>query len=307
MTEYLITGGTGLIGSALIARLVNANHLVTVLTRNSKSAATALPREVQLVENLAQIPQQKHFDYVVNLAGEPIADSRWSKKQKKKLWASRVTLTHDLVHWIKQRPLLPKALISGSAIGWYGDGKDKVLNEQSAANPEYTHSLCQAWEAEALQLSDTSVRVCIIRTGLVIHTSGGFLQKLLPAFKLGLGARLGCGTQYMSWIHIDDMVSALLFLIDDNKPQITADPPLRGIFNLSSPTPVTNTEFTKTLAAQLQRPNFLVVPNFVLKLMLGEMSRLLITGQRLEPQRLCKAGFNFHYPRLKEALSNALN
>ena len=307
MTEYLITGGTGLIGSALIARLVNANHLVTVLTRNSKSAATALPREVQLVENLVQIPQQKHFDYVVNLAGEPIADSRWSKKQKKKLWASRVTLTHDLVHWIKQRPLLPKALISGSAIGWYGDGKDKVLNEQSAANPEYTHSLCQAWEAEALQLSDTSVRVCIIRTGLVIHPSGGFLQKLLPAFKLGLGARLGCGTQYMSWIHIDDMVSALLFLIDDNKPQITADPPLRGIFNLSSPTPVTNTEFTKTLAAQLQRPNFLVVPNFVLKLMLGEMSRLLITGQRLEPQRLCKAGFNFHYPRLKEALSNALN
>jgi len=305
MSSYLITGGTGLVGRALIAELLKSDNQVTVLTRSAKKASTRVLPSVLLVEKLSQIPSSTAFDYVVNLAGEPIADKRWSRAQKDKLWASRVDLTRELVDWIKQHQPLPKALISGSAVGWYGDGKDQLLTEESVAHPEYTHSLCQAWESEALQLSHTGVRVCVIRTGLIIHPTGGFLQKLLPSFKFFLGAKLGTGQQYMSWIHIEDMINALLFLMTEHE-QGTTKQPLQGVYNLCSPTPVTNSEFTNLVATQLKRPSVLVVPKLCLRLLLGEMARILTTGQRVTPLRLSKAGFTFHYPTLKKALRHTL-
>jgi len=307
MSSYLITGGTGLIGTALITQLLNTQHKVIVLTRSINKHRGNIANGVHLIEKLSHIPESDTVDYVINLAGEPIIEHRWSNAQKTKLWVSRVELTHNLISWIQRRKQSPKALISGSAIGWYGDGKAQVLTETSKAHLEYTHSLCAAWESAALKLSNSNVRVCIVRTGLVIHPTGGFLPKLLPSFKLGLGARLGCGTQYMSWIHIEDMINALLFLIADKKPQLDNDKVLEGVFNLSSPAPVTNAEFTKTLADLLQRPSFLIVPSFCLQLILGEMSRLLTTGQRIEPQKLIRAGFKFKYLSLKEALSEVLS
>ena len=303
MANYLITGGTGLIGRALISQLLVSSHQVTVLTRDINKARRVLPVEVNAIAHLGEFDPHQALDYVVNLAGEPIADKRWSRAQKLKLWQSRVVLTEQLVVWLKSLSTPPKALISGSAVGWYGDCGKQILTEQSPASAEYTHSLCRAWEAAANQLAETGVRVCTVRTGLVISPQGGFLAKMKRPFQLGLGARLGSGEQYMSWIHIEDMVRALLFLIDEKGALET--PPM-GTFNLTSPNPVTNRAFTRALAAQLKRPSCLVIPQFCLTTALGEMARLLITGQRVVPQRLLKQGFCFHYPTLDLALTAAM-
>jgi len=306
MASYLITGGTGLIGSALIERLLSDENQVSVLTRDPQQASKKLPDNIKLIRQLQELPRDYPIDYVINLAGEPIADKRWSQSQKQKLWSSRITLTADLVTWLKLQKKLPRALISGSAIGWYGDGQDRLLTERSSAACEYTHTLCQAWEEAASELTDQGVRVCIFRTGLVVSDRGGFLDKLLLPFKCGLGARLGNGSQYMSWIHIEDMVRALIYLIDDHKAMNTGQSRPVGIYNLTSPTPVTNHAFTKILAKQLGRPAFLIAPAPVLRLLLGEMAGLLITGQRVKPEKLLTEGFSFHYSTLDLALINVL-
>ena len=306
MASYLITGGSGLIGSALIERLLADANQIIVLTRNPPQASKKLPDGITLIQQLQQLSVDCPIDYVINLAGEPIADKRWSKTQKQKIWRSRITLTTELVAWLKLQKNLPKALISGSAVGWYGDGQDHILTEHSSAKSEYTHTLCQAWESAASELTDFGVRVCIVRTGLVVSDRGGFLAKLLLPFKFGLGARLGDGGQYMSWIHIEDMLRALIFLIDDHQAIDTGQIRPTGTYNLTSPNPVTNQAFTKTLARQLGRPAFLIAPTLVLRLLLGEMARLLITGQRVKPQKLLAEGFSFHYPTLDLALINVL-
>ncbi|MCJ8339216.1 MAG: TIGR01777 family oxidoreductase [Pseudomonadales bacterium] len=306
MASYLITGGTGLIGSALIERLLTDENQVSVLTRDPQQACNKLPNSIKFIRQLHELPRDYPIDYVINLAGEPIADKRWSKAQKKKLWSSRITLTVDLVAWLKQQETLPKALISGSAVGWYGDSQDRLLTERSSPASEYTHTLCQAWEQAASGLTDQGVRVCLFRTGLVVSDRGGFLDKLLLPFKFGLGARLGDGCQYMSWIHIEDMVRALIFLIDDQKADNPEQSRPFGVYNLTSPAPVTNRTFTKTLAKQLGRPAFLIAPELVLRLLLGEMAGLLITGQRVKPEKLLTEGFSFHYPTLDLALINVL-
>jgi uncharacterized protein (TIGR01777 family) len=257
-----------------------------------------------LIEKLSDFEATKPLDYVVNLAGEPIAAKRWNVGQKVKLWESRVDLTHRLVNWIKQRPTAPKALISGSAVGWYGDGEAQILTEQSSAVNAYTHTLCHAWETEALALTSADIRVCISRTGLVLSKHGGFLSKLTLPFKLGLGARLGNGQQYMSWIHLDDMVTALLFLIADNHQKSSLP---HGIFNLTSPNPISNRQFNQTFATQLNRCCCLVMPSPVLKLLLGEMAQLLLAGQRAVPQRLTDHGFIFRYPKLAHALADIMS
>lgn len=303
MANFLITGGTGLIASALINKLLTSDNQITVLTRNINQAKKKLPEAVILIDKLSDFEPTKALDYVVNLAGEPIAAKRWSVEQKVKLWQSRIDLTHQLVNWIKRRPTAPKALISGSAVGWYGDGEAQILTEKSSAVHEYTHTLCNAWETEALALTASDIRVCISRTGLVLSKHGGFLSKLTLPFKLGLGARLGNGQQYMSWIHIDDMVAALLFLIADNHQQSVLP---QGIFNLTSPNPVSNQQFNKIFAAQLNRCCCLIMPAPLLKLLLGEMAQLLLAGQRVMPQRLSEHGFIFHYPKLTHALAEIM-
>jgi len=298
MKHYLITGGTGLIGSALCRLLASSENHITVLSRTPENVAQRCGENTVAVSNLQQISQSTPIDIVINLAGAPIADKRWSTKRKALLESSRIKLTQDLVDWMIQRQNKPETLISGSAVGWYGDRGDTILNEQSDSNDEYTHQLCEKWEQAALRAGQVGIRVCIVRTGLVLSSQGGFLSKMRLPFTLGLGGKLGKGEQFMPWIHIEDMVDILEYLsLHEN---------LKGIFNVCSPNPVTNQTFTTTLAQKLGRPAFFTTPAFVLKLLLGEMSRLLLTGQRAMPAKLIKNGFKFHYNDLSTALDNVL-
>ena len=298
MKNILITGGTGLIGSALCKLLVGQNHHVTVLSRNPEKVKDKFGKQVKGIQSLTEIDDDMSIDWVFNLAGEPIADKPWTKKRKATLEESRIDLTRQLVDWMAERRYAPECLISGSALGWYGDGGNTVLTEQSDFTDEYTHQLCEAWEQQALRASQFDVRVCTVRTGLVLASNGGFLHKMLLPFKLGLGGRLSSGQQYMPWVHIKDMVNLLSFLASNNQ----AD----GPFNANSPNPVSNKLFTKTLADVLHRYAFIPIPAWLLKALLGEMSGLLLTGQRTIPEKTQAMGFHFFYPDLKLALTDVL-
>lgn len=297
--HYLISGGTGLIGSSLCQQLIAAGHEVTVLSRRPGSVEEKCGVGIKAFQSLTDITPDTTIDIVINLAGEPIANARWTDKRKKLLESSRIDLTREIVDWISSRKQKPECLISGSAVGWYGDGGDQVLTEQSSSSYEYTQRLCDAWEKEALLAAEMGVRVCIVRTGLVLSSSGGVLQKMLLPFKLGLGGNLGSGEQYMPWIHIIDMIRLLYFLATNKRAN--------GVFNACSPNPVTNQEFTLELAQQLHRYSLFSVPTWALKIVLGEMSRLLLTGQRALPQRAIENGFSFTYPELNPALKNILD
>jgi hypothetical protein len=272
---------------------------VYVLSRQPESVKSLCGYHVQGIGLLSEIDDMLRIDVVINLAGAPIADQRWSEKRKRKLEASRIDLTHSLVDWIAQRPSKPDVLVSGSAVGWYGDQGDAIVTETSHFHDEYTHTLCEAWEQAALKLTEHDVRVCISRTGLVLSIQGGVLAKMLLPFKLGLGGVIGNGQQYMPWIHIEDMATGLLYLADNQTTE--------GIYNLCSPSPVTNQTFTNQLASQLNRPALLPVPALPLQWLLGEMSRLLLTGQRALPTRLTESGFQFHYTELHHAFSDLLS
>ncbi len=298
MKHYLITGGTGLIGSALCRHLLAEGHHITVLTRNPETVKEKCGVGVKAIQSFADIPQDSAIDIVVNLAGEPIADARWTDKRKALLASSRIKLTQDLVDWLSHRKQQAECLISGSAVGWYGDGEDEILTEQSGYHDEYSHQLCDAWEKQALQAEQIGIRVCIVRTGLVLSPTGGVLQKMLFPLKLGLAGRTGTGQQYMPWIHISDMVHLLAFLASHEH--------LEGIFNACSPTPVTNRTFISALTKQLHLYGALPIPAWLLKLALGEMSRLLLTGQRAIPQRATENGFSFTYRELSPALNHLL-
>ncbi|KEA62384.1 Cell division inhibitor [Marinobacterium lacunae] len=292
--RVLITGGTGFIGRQLVKALLTRGDSVGVLSRRPESAK--LDSRVQLYSELPQV--QGHVDAVVNLAGAPIADRRWSEKRKALLMESRITLTEQLVEWMRGAVQPPAVLISGSAIGYYGSQGDRELDEKAATKGGFAHDLCALWEAQAMKAAEFGVRVCCIRTGVVLGPGGGALAKMLPAFRLGLGGAMGTGRQWMAWIHRDDEVAAILHLLDHNT--------LSGAFNLTAPSPVTNEEFSKTLASVLNRPAFFRVPAVVLELMMGEASELVLKGQRVVPTRLLESGFRFRYTSLKEALTQVV-
>jgi len=292
--KILITGGTGFIGRSLIKQLESLDHQVLVLSRNKTNAKKLLGQHVTAVESFSEIDVSTDIDAVINLAGEPIADGRWTDKKKKIIESSRIDLTADLVAFMRQLKTPPKVLISGSAIGYYGEGGDNVLTEHTDPHDEFTHRLCASWEMQALRAKADDTRVAILRTGLVIGRDGGVLSKMLLPFKLGLGAQLGNGGQWMSWIHLNDYVNIILHLLDDDTQQ--------GIFNATAPTPVTNKEFSNTLASVLKRPRLLVAPASVLKLLMGEMSLLLTTSQRVIPEKLEKTDFEFKHKTLRSAL-----
>lgn len=295
--HVLITGGTGLIGSALSKRLTSEGHRVTVLSRRPDQVPAICGAEVRGVRELRALDTER-VDAVVNLAGAPIADRPWTSKRKGVLWASRVTLTEELVAWLGERAVKPEVLVSGSAVGWYGDGGAEPLTEKSGPNAEYTHTLCDAWESAAKRAGSHGIRVCLLRTGLVLAPGGGFLQRMLPPFKLGLGGPIGSGQQYMPWIHRADMVGIIMLLL--------TDPDCKGPFNANAPRPVTNREFVKTLGSTLNRPAVIPLPAPVLKLALGEMSRLLLTGQNAVPQKVQEAGYTFRFTHLEAALADVI-
>lgn len=295
--QVLITGGTGFIGVVLCNKMRDRGYKLTILSRRSADEVRSLCGQVDVVNSLESLRSNAGFDAVINLAGEGIADKRWSDSRKQALRDSRIKLTSTLTDVIGSWTQMPDVMISGSAVGFYGAQGDQRVTEESVPNEEFTHKLCKDWENAALKLQSSGVRICLSRTGVVAGPGGGFLQRMILPFKLGLGGRLGNGSQYMPWVHRDDVVAALIWMLET--------PEASGAYNVVSPNPATNREFTQCLASALKRPAIFPAPAPVLKLALGEMSRLLLTGQRAIPARLLDAGFKFHYPTLEKALENA--
>jgi uncharacterized protein (TIGR01777 family) len=248
--------------------------------------------------SLEEWRSDRTFDAVINLAGEPIVDAHWSAERKQQLRRSRIALTEKLVQCIAAAKQKPGVLLSGSAVGYYGNGHDTELSEDAQAGNDFAADLCRDWEVAACAAEELGLRVCLLRTGLILSESGGLLGRMLLPFKLGLGARLGDGKQWMSWVHIDDYVSMVLRLLDDEQ--------MRGPFNMTAPQPVTNAEFTLTLARVLHRPAIFVAPGLVLRLVMGERASLLLEGQCVLPANLTAAGCQFKFPDLVSALNDLL-
>lgn len=292
--NILLTGGTGLIGSEFI-RQYSHEHEFTVISRNAVKAKRKLGDNVKIVESVSSIENFENFDAVINLAGEPIADKRWTDTQKKIICDSRWDITSELVSKINSCDTPPSVFLSGSAIGYYGNQGDKLVTEETPPHNEFTHELCAKWEAIAQSVDQTKTRVVILRTGVVLTEKGGALGKMALPFKLGAGGTLGSGNQYLAWIHLQDMVRAISYLLENSA--------CSGAFNLTAPEPVTNKVFSKALAVSLSRPCLFNVPSFVMKVAMGESSTMILEGQRVIPQKLTTAGFSFEFPSIDEALS----
>jgi uncharacterized protein (TIGR01777 family) len=293
--NILITGGTGFIGHALVNSLLKEGHKVTVLSRTPDSVNKIIGNKLTTLSNLDQLSSEHSFQVIINLAGAPIFDNHWSEARKKVIRDSRIKLTEQLLAYIERASVKPELLISGSAIGYYGDQGNSVLNEASPVHPDFSQRLCADWESTAQQAERFGIRVCLIRTGLVLAHDGGLLQRMLRPFNLGLGGILGSGQQWMSWIHRDDWISIAKTMINNQTMQ--------GAYNATAPHPVTNSEFTKILAQHLNRPALLPIPAWLLKLLLGERSDLVLASQRVLPERLLAEGFHFQYPELLSALT----
>lgn len=297
--KILITGGTGFIGSALTRSLMDQNHEVTVLSRHPESVAQKCGPGITALGSLQHLKPDDSYQVIINLAGAPTLGARWSAARKQLIRDSRIKLTEQLVECMSRMQVKPELLISGSAIGYYGDQGDIILTEQSKPHGDFSHRLCADWEESARKAEPLGVRVCLIRTGLVIAAGGGFLQRMLLPFRLGLGGHLGNGRQWMSWVHRHDWIAIAQTMM--------ADTSMQGAYNATSPNPVTNSEFTQTLARCLKRPALLPIPAWLLKILLGEMSELILGSQRVIPERLLAQGFRFQYPDLSTALNQALS
>ncbi|WP_455813457.1 TIGR01777 family oxidoreductase [Pseudomonas graminis] len=296
--HILITGGTGLIGRPLTARLLQAGHQVSVVTRDVAAARRTLSEKVSLWSGLDQQRDLNGIDAVINLAGEPIAAKRWSEPQKQLLCDSRWQITQRLVALIQASSTPPAVLISGSATGFYGDTGDLVVTEDDPGHAEFTHELCARWEQLALMAQSDRTRVCLLRTGVVLSERGGALEKMKLPFKLGIGGPLGNGKQYLPWIHLEDAVSGILWLLDN--------PTLDGPFNLVAPYAVRNEQFAAALGEVMHRPAFMRTPATAIRLMMGESAVLVLGGQHVLPQRLEASGFRFRWYELDKALADVI-
>ncbi len=292
--RILVTGGTGFIGRPLCARLLAEGHQLTVLSRHPAGVASLIAPAVTAWDSLDQWQAEDTFDAVINLAGLPIIDAAWTAARKQALWDSRVTLTRQLVAKIRNAVQPPAVFLSGSAIGYYGDCGDRAVDEADPAGQDYGATLCNAWEQAALEASSENTRVCLLRTGLVLHPSGGMLGRMSLPYRLGLGGAIGSGEQWMSWIHRDDHIAIMLRLLHTSTAA--------GIYNLTAPTPVNNRTFSHELARSFNRPDILTTPAWLLRLILGERAELLLTGQKVLPKRILELGYTFEYPELEAAL-----
>ena len=299
--DIVIAGGSGFLGSALTRALAHDGHNVTVLTRQHPAGHPTQPR----TRAVTWTPDGKSGPWaaalngaaaVVNLSGESIAGKRWSPAQKQKLRDSRLRATRSLTTAIREAASPPPVLISGSAVGYYGDRGDETLTESSAPGHDFLAGLAKEWEAAASEVADIA-RVALIRTGIVLDRRGGALPKMLPPFFMFVGGPLGAGTQYMSWIHRDDWVRLVAWTIGAEAA--------RGPLNATSPQPLTNREFSSALGRALKRPSILPAPAFALRLALGEMAdALLLNGQRALPVRATDLGFVFRYTNIEDALGD---
>jgi uncharacterized protein len=295
--EIAVTGASGLIGSALIARLTASGHRVARLVRTEPrpdSTDIYWDPEKAYVDTV----NLDGKDAVVHLAGATISE-RWSPERKARIQSSRVRGTQLIAEAVRQVSKPPKVLVSASAIGYYGERGPEVLREESAPGKGFLAEVCRDWEAATEVASRAGIRVAHLRTGITLSRRGGALAKMLPPFRMGLGGKVGSGKQYMSWIAIDDLVGAILHIIESDS--------LKGPVNGVAPNPVTNLEFTRTLGKVLSRPTFMPLPAFAVRLLFGEMGQaLLLSSQRVEPAKLIDSGFAFQYPRLEEGLRHVL-
>lgn len=293
--NILVTGGTGLIGTRLSAALATRGHQIWVYSRKPWHASKRLPGSVVVIDSFDQIPDDFALDAVINLAGENIAGGRWTERRKKKIFDSRIGVTEALLALVQRLKNKPKVLISGSAVGFYGDAGHAELTESSpAVKRDFTYLLCDAWENAARSFAHGGTRVCILRIGLVLTHHGGFLGKLLPLYRKGLGSIMGDGNQWLSWIHLEDLIEVIVRCLDASAAE--------GVYNAVAPQPVNYRKFHKTLAQICDVPALLRIPKLPLSLALGEMSVLMLGGQKVLPARLVREGFEFRYPDINSAL-----
>jgi uncharacterized protein len=291
--HVVVSGSRGLVGSALVPFLTTGGHRVTRLVRGA--AANSGEAAWNPARGLAEPSRFDGVDAVVHLAGENIAAGRWTPARKAEIRQSRVEGTRSLCESLARLAHPPKLLVSASAIGFYGDRGAQTLTEESGAGSGFLHDVCREWEAATEPAFRAGIRVVNLRFGMVLSAAGGALQKMLPPFKFGLGGRIGSGAQFMSWIAIDDAVGAIRHALSAES--------LWGPVNVVAPTPVTNAEFTRTLARVLRRPAFMPIPSFVARLAFGEMAdALLLASARVIPIRLQESDYHFCFPELKGAL-----
>jgi uncharacterized protein (TIGR01777 family) len=294
--DVAITGSTGMIGSALRRSLTADGHRVIGISRRASG-----PDDITWDPAAGKLDAAalKGVDAVVNLAGEGIADHRWSVEQRRKILESRVRGTELVASTLAGMASPPPVLVSGSAIGFYGDRGDQLLTEASEPGEGFLTEVCKAWEAATAPAAEAGIRVAVVRTGIVLTPAGGSLAKLLPLFRFGLGGRMGSGREWWSWIALDDEVGAIRFLLES---------PVSGPVNLTAPAPVTNAELTRTLGKVLHRPTLVPVPSFGPKLLLGRelAEELLFSSARVTPRVLADAGYDFAHPDLEGALRSLL-
>jgi uncharacterized protein (TIGR01777 family) len=298
--KILVTGSSGLVGTALVSALARGGHTVCRLVRPHSAGGEGAKEGFVVAWNPATGElggAGVGADAVVNLAGASIADGRWTAQRKALLRSSRIDTTRELVGALTKMNARPSVLVSASAIGYYGDRGDETLTEDSKRGGNFLAGLAQEWEAEALKAEALGIRVVLGRFGIVLAREGGALPKMMLPFKIGLGGKLGSGRQWMSWVTLEDVVGILRFAIEN--------PPVRGAINIVSPQPLQNLEFTKVLAEAMRRPALFPAPTFALRLALGEMAdALLLSSQRVLPRAIEKLGYRFLHADLPTALKS---
>jgi len=298
--KILVTGSSGLVGTALVSALARSGHTVCRLVRPQSAGGEGAKEGFAVAWNPATGElggAGVGADAVVNLAGASIADGRWTTPRKALLRSSRIDTTRALVGALAKMNARPSVLASASAIGYYGNRGDEILTEESKPGADFLAGLAQEWEAEALKAEALGIRVALARFGIILAREGGALPKMMPPFRIGVGGKLGSGQQWMSWVILEDVVAILRFAIENAS--------VRGAVNIASPLPLQNAEFTKVLAKAMHRPALFPAPAFALRLALGEMAdALLLSSQRIAPQVLEKTGYRFLHSDLSAALKN---
>ncbi|MGE4272805.1 MAG: TIGR01777 family oxidoreductase [Desulfitobacterium sp.] len=300
--NVLIFGGTGFLGKKLSKELISREYKVSVITRNRQISADKVQSNVALIEwdnksPLSSIDDIDEFDVVINFAGESIGNRRWSNSVKQEILNSRINTTRSIVNAINDGTMNPKVLINASAVGYYGPRLDERITESEGPGQDFLAEVCRKWEAEAYKVKNEFTRVVTIRTGVVLGSQGALTRMIMP-FKYYVGGPLGKGTQWLPWIHVEDLIRMIRFIIEHDE--------ITGPVNGTSPAPVRMKDFSKILGEVLKRPSWFPVPEFVLKIVLGQMSEMLLHGQRAIPQKISDTGFEFIFPDLRPALEDAL-
>lgn len=303
--KVAVTGATGFVGRRLVERLQAEGHQVLILTRNLGTAQQIFANSVANLEIITYAPTQSGSwqqalagcNGVVNLAGEPIAEERWTPRRKQEILTSRQLGTQKVVEAIAQADPKPSVLVNASAIGYYGTSETATFDETSAAGSDFLAQVCQAWEAEARKVVDTSTRLVILRLGIVLGM-GGAIAKMVTPFKLGVGGAIGSGRQWFSWIHRDDLVNLIL--------QALTRSDIEGVLNATAPHPVRMAEFCQTMGQVMHRPSWLPVPGFALEALLGDGAMVVLEGQQVLPKQPVAYGFKYQYPTVKQALQEIL-